>query len=303
VVAAALTKNDATATANYNITVDIGGAGTGSVTVTGTGYTQTVTSTTLLSVPASAGANLTFTASTTGTNVFVSFTQNAGTPDTSSPQTYAVANGDTIYAVFDANANVNYNIKVDITGTGSVTVTGTGYTQTVSVTSTLSVPVSAGYSLMFTASAVAPSVFLSFTLNSGTTDLTSPQTYTVANGDTVYAVFDSTGTSYGITVDVSGTGTVTVTGAGGFTRTVTSTTTFAVPGSAGNDLTFTASTTGTNVFASFKLNSGTPDTSSPQTYTVANGNTIYAVFDPNANVNYKITVDIRGTGTGMVTVT
>ena len=283
---------------NYNITVDV--TGTGNVTVTGAeGYYQTVSVTSTLSVPASVGSDLTFTVSTATPNVFVSLALNGGAADRKSPIAYTVANGDTVYAVFNSSGT-HYNITVDITGTGSVTVIGAAsYSQTVTSTSLLSVPVTAGYSLTFAASTTGADIFVSFTLNGGMANITSPLTYTVTDSDTVYAVFGPVST-YSLTVDLTGTGWVVVTSASGYMATVTSTTTLAIPVTAGYSLTFAAFTTGVNVFVSLTLNSGTADNATPQTYTVANGDTVYAVFEYSASTYYNITVDI--TGTGSVTV-
>ncbi|AIZ56423.1 hypothetical protein Mpt1_c05330 [Candidatus Methanoplasma termitum] len=189
------------------------------------------------------------------------------------------------------------NITVQITGTGSVTVAGTGYSQTVSVTTSLAVPVSAGTGLTFTATAVSPNVFVSFQQNSGTLSNVSPVTYTVANGDTIKAVFDSSATTtYNITVNVTGTGSVNVSAGAASVATVTTTSTVAIPVASGYSLTFTATAVSPNVFVSFQQNSGTLSNVSPVTYTVANGDTIKAVFDSSATTTYNITVNVTGTG-------
>ena len=296
-----------TTSTDYNIIVGIAGTGAGTVTVTSPGtYSQTVSlpGTSLVSVPVSEGNDLTFTASTTGTNVFVSFTLNSGTADRSSPQTYTVAHNDTVDAVFDVDATVNYNVNIDITGSGDVTVTSPGtYSQTVSATgvNVVSVPVLEGNSLTFAAAGTGTDMFVSLANGTAPADYATPQTYTVLHNGTVYAVFGSSSGFYNITVDIAGAGTVTVSGAS-YSQAVTSTQTISVPVTAGYDLTFTASTAGTNVFAGFGYEDpSVPDKASPQKYTVVSGDTVYAVFNPNAGAIYNFYVDISGMGDVEVT--
>jgi hypothetical protein len=198
-----------------------------------------------------------------------------------------------IYAVFDANAAVTYNIIVDITGTGNVTVTGAGgYSQTVSVTSIVAVPVTAGYSLTFTAAATGTNAFVSFTLNSGTANFTSPQTYTVANTDVIYAVFS--GSTNAVTVNITGNGTVELYNGATLLGTASgSSSTFYI-------LTSVASVTfipvnGTDVFEKFTVGS-VADYTPGMTRSVAGGLTVNASFVSSSSVN-TVTVTITGNGT------
>ncbi|WP_158386765.1 beta strand repeat-containing protein [Candidatus Methanoplasma termitum] len=368
----------------YNITVDV--SGPGSVAVSdGTTTIATVSVTSTVAIPVASGYSLTFKATAVSPAVFVSFKQNSGPVSSVSPTTYTVANGDTIYAVFNADSSVYYNmtltivgngnvsvtgfatpfvgpntytlaipvanangvtftavvvsdafvsfkktpapgttdavtpkiydisngdtvtamfssdvydITVNITGTGSVTVTGTGYSQTVSTTSTIAVPITAGYYLKFDASTTAPNVFVSFQQNSVTPiSYSSPTYYTVAPNDTVYAVFNAdSSVYYNITVDVSGPGSVAVSDGTTTIATVSVTSTVAIPVASGYSLTFKATAVSPAVFVSFKQNSGPVSSVSPTTYTVANGDTIYAVFNADSSVYYNITVDVSGPG-------
>jgi hypothetical protein len=121
--------------------------------------------------------------------------------------------------------------------------------------------------------------------------------YTVAHGNTVYAKFGTTANVLNITVDITGTGTVDVTGNSGYRETVAGKKMLAVPVSAGTTMTFKASVTGANNFTGFGHNDlSAPDRQSPTDYNISHNDTIYAVFEPDASNFINITVNIAGTG-------
>jgi hypothetical protein len=183
-----------TAPSSYNLFVDEVGTGNGTVTSTGPGIscptdcTQSYTGGTSVTLTASAAAGSTFAGwtgcdSTSGNTCTVSMNQNR-----------------TVTATFNASPPT---LTVSKSGTGSGTVTGTGIDCGTDCTETYT----SGTSVTLTASASPGSTFGSWTGCNSASGNTC--TVTMNQSKTVTASFTAAQTSHTLTVNKSGSGTVT----------------------------------------------------------------------------------------------
>ncbi|MDR0334813.1 MAG: hypothetical protein LBH69_02875, partial [Methanomassiliicoccaceae archaeon] len=282
----------------FNIVVNVTGNGSVSV-MNGATELANVSVTSTIAVPVGT-TTLTFVASPNSDSVCESFKKNSETARNSSPQTYTVADDDIIYVKFALKTDGTFfNIVVNVTGNGSVSVmNGTTELANVSVTSTIAVPVGTT-SLTFIARPNSDSVFESFRKNSEAARNTSPQTYTVADDDVIYAKFalKTDGTFFNIVVNVTGNGSVSVMNGTTEIANVQVTSLVAIPADV-TSLTFIASPGNDHVFESFRKNSETAKNSSPQTYTVADGDVIYVIFEEynGGTSGFNITLIVDGDG-------